>query len=47
VVRVSKKRDKSKEVLKYYKDNYASTATKAAQNLTFMADSLKKNPYPE
>lgn len=44
----AKKTGKSKdEKLKYLEDNYTSTAKKAAQNLTFMADLLKKNPYPE
>jgi hypothetical protein len=43
-----KKSDKSKEeILKYFDNNYGSTAKKAAQNLAFMADLLKKNPYPD
>jgi multimeric flavodoxin WrbA len=43
----AKKSDKNKEEkLKYLEDNYASIAKKAAQNLTFMANLLKKNPYP-
>lgn len=45
---LAKKSDKSKEeILKYFEDSYTTTAKKAAQNLTFMADMLKKNPYPE
>jgi multimeric flavodoxin WrbA len=44
----AKKSDKNKaEKLKYLEDNYTSTAKKAAQNLTFVADQLKKMPYPE
>ncbi|WP_196777381.1 flavodoxin family protein [Candidatus Nitrosocosmicus hydrocola] len=44
----AKKSDKSEyEKLKYLEDNYASTAKKAAENLVFMANLLKKNPYPE
>lgn len=44
----AKKSEKSKEEkLKYLEDNYAPTAKKAAQNLTFMADLLRKNPYPK
>ena len=43
----AKKSDNSKEEkLKYIEENYTSTAKKAAQNLIFMADVLKKNPYP-
>ena len=43
-----KKSDKNKEeILKYFDDNYGSTAKKAAQNLAFMADLLKKNPFPD
>ena len=42
-----KKSDKSKEeILKYFGDTYASKAKKAAQNLAFMANLLKKNPLP-
>ena len=42
-----KKSDKSKEeILKYFEDTYASKANKAAQNLAFMANLLKKNPVP-
>jgi multimeric flavodoxin WrbA len=45
---LAKKSDKSKEeIQKYFEDNYTSTAKKAAQNLVFMADLLKKNPFPE
>jgi multimeric flavodoxin WrbA len=45
---LAKKSDKSKEeIQKYFEDNYTSTAKKAAQNLAFMADLLKKNPFPE
>ncbi len=41
-----KKSDKSKEdISKYFEETYTSTAKKAAQNLTFMADLLKKNPF--
>ena len=44
----AKKSDKNKEEkLKYLEDNYTSTAKKAAQNLTFMANLLKMNPYPK
>ena len=43
-----KKSDKSKEeILKNFEDNYADTAKKAAQNLSFMANLLKKNPLPD
>ena len=42
----AKNRDKNKEEkLKYLEDNYTSTAKKAAQNLTFMVNLLKTNPY--
>ncbi|MBA3749406.1 MAG: NAD(P)H-dependent oxidoreductase [Nitrosopumilus sp.] len=45
---LKKKSDKSKqEISKYFEDSYTSTAKKAAQNLTFMADLLKKNPFPD
>jgi multimeric flavodoxin WrbA len=44
---LAKKSDKSKEeIWKYLEDTYASTAKKAAQNLTFMASLLKDNSYP-
>jgi hypothetical protein len=44
----AKKSDKNKEEkLKYLEGNYTSTAKKAAQNLTFMANLLKMNPYPK
>jgi multimeric flavodoxin WrbA len=44
----AKKSDKTEaEKLKYLEDNYKPTAKKAAQNLTFMADLLKRNPYPK
>ena len=44
----AKKSDKNKEEkLKYLEDNYTSTAKKAAQNLTFMTNLLKMNPYPK
>jgi hypothetical protein len=44
----AKKSNKNKEEkLKYLKDNYTSTAKKAAQNLIFTANLLKKNPYPK
>jgi len=44
----AKKGRKSKEEkVKYLEDNYISTAKKAAQNLTFMANLLKNNPYPQ
>jgi multimeric flavodoxin WrbA len=40
--------DKSKEeILKYYKDTYSSTARMAAQNLSFMANLLKQNNFPD
>ncbi len=40
--------DKSKEdILKYYEDTYSSTAKKAAQNLSFMANLLKQNNFPD
>lgn len=40
--------DKSKEeILKYFEDTYSSTAEKAAQNLWFMANSLKQNHFPD
>jgi multimeric flavodoxin WrbA len=45
---LAKKSDKSKEeIQKYFKDSYTSAAKKAAQNLTFMADLLKNNPFPD
>jgi multimeric flavodoxin WrbA len=45
---LKKKSDKSQEeILKYFDDNYGSTAKKAAENLAFMADLLKRNPFPE
>lgn len=45
---LAKKSDKSKkEISKYFKDNYTTTAKKAAQNLTFMAGLLKRNSFPE
>lgn len=45
---LAKKSDKSKkEISRYFEDNYTSTAKRAAQNLTFMANLLKENPYPE
>jgi multimeric flavodoxin WrbA len=44
----AKKSNKNKEeIWKYLKDSYTSTAKKAAQNLTFVANILKNNPYPE
>jgi multimeric flavodoxin WrbA len=44
----AKNSDKNKEEkLKYLEDNYTSTAKKAAQNLTFIAEQLKEKPYPE
>jgi hypothetical protein len=44
---LAKKSDKSKEeICKYFEDTYTSTAKKAAQNLAFMANLLKKNPLP-
>ena len=44
----AKNSDKNKEEkLKYLEDNYTSTAKKAVQNLTFMANLLKMNPYPK
>jgi hypothetical protein len=44
----AKKSDKNKEEkLKYLEDNYTSTSKKAVQNLTFVADLLKNNPYPK
>ena len=40
--------DKSKEeILRYYEDTYSSTAEKAAQNLSFMANLLKHNHFPD
>lgn len=43
----AKKSDKSKEEkLKYLEDNYSSIAKQVAHNLTFMANQLKKSPYP-
>jgi multimeric flavodoxin WrbA len=40
--------DKSKEeILKYYEDTYSSTAEKAAQNLSFMANLLKQYRFPD
>lgn len=42
---LAKKSDKSEEILRYFKDNYTSIAKKAAQNLTFMANLLKENPF--
>jgi multimeric flavodoxin WrbA len=45
---LAKKSEKSKEeIQKYFEDNYTATAKKAAQNLTFMADLLKKNQFPD
>jgi multimeric flavodoxin WrbA len=44
----AKKSNKSpKEIMKYLEDTYTSTAKKAAQNLTFIANMIKNNPYPE
>jgi multimeric flavodoxin WrbA len=44
----AKKSDKNiEEKLKYLEDNYTSTSKKAVQNLTFVADLLKNNPYPK
>jgi multimeric flavodoxin WrbA len=44
----AKNSDKNKEEkLKYLEDNYTSTAEKAVQNLTFMVNLLKTNPYPK
>jgi multimeric flavodoxin WrbA len=40
--------DKSKEeILRYYEDTYSSTAEKAAQNLSFMANLLKQKHFPD
>jgi multimeric flavodoxin WrbA len=45
---LAKKSNKSKEeIWKYFEDTYTSTAKKAAQNLTFVANLLKNSPYPE
>jgi hypothetical protein len=44
----AKKSNKSREeIWKYLEDTYTSTAKKAAQNLTFVANLLKKSSYPE
>jgi multimeric flavodoxin WrbA len=44
---LAKNSNKSKEeIWKYFEDTYTSTAKKAAQNLTFMANLLKKHPLP-
>ena len=44
---LAKNNNKSKEeIWKYFEDTYTSTAKKAAQNLAFMANLLKKNPLP-
>lgn len=43
----AKKSNKTREEkMKYLEDNYISTAKKAAENLTFMANQLKKTSYP-
>lgn len=45
---LAKKSNKSSEEMwKHFGDTYTSTAKKAAQNLTFVANLLKNNPYPE
>lgn len=45
---LAKKSNKSKEeIMDYYEKAYTSTARKAAQNLTFMANLLKRNTFPE
>ena len=45
---LEKHSDKSKEeILKYYEGTYSSTAKKAAQNLSFMANLLKQNHFPD
>jgi multimeric flavodoxin WrbA len=42
----AKKSDKThEEKMKYLEDNYTSTAKKAAKNLTFMANQLKKTSF--
>ena len=44
---LAKNTDKTKEqIIKYFEDNYTSVANKAAQNLTFMVNLLRNNPYP-
>lgn len=45
---LAKKSNKKKEeIWKYFEDNYASNANKAAKNLTFMANLLKNNRLPD
>jgi multimeric flavodoxin WrbA len=45
---LAKKSEKTKEeIWKYFQDTYTSTAEKAARNLTFMAELLRKNPLPD
>jgi multimeric flavodoxin WrbA len=45
---LAKKSEKIKEeIWKYFQDTYTSTAEKAARNLTFMAELLRKNPLPD
>jgi multimeric flavodoxin WrbA len=45
---LAKKSDKSKEeIWKYFEDTYTSTAKKAAQNLTFVANLLRNNPFSD
>jgi multimeric flavodoxin WrbA len=42
-----KSKKTEEEIWKYFQDSYTSTAEKAAQNLTFMAELLRKNPLPD
>jgi multimeric flavodoxin WrbA len=45
---LAKKSEKTKEeIWKYFQDTYTTTAEKAARNLTFMAELLRKNPLPD
>jgi multimeric flavodoxin WrbA len=45
---LAKKSEKTEEeIWKYFQDTYTSTAEKAARNLTFMAELLRKNPLPD
>jgi multimeric flavodoxin WrbA len=45
---LAKKSEKTEEeILKYFQDTYTSTAEKAARNLTFMAELLRKNPLSD
>jgi multimeric flavodoxin WrbA len=45
---LAKKSEKTEEeIWTHFQDTYTSTAEKAARNLTFMAELLRKNPLPD